>query len=49
MEIKKTAEFLKTNTNFNPKIVIFYTGINDSNIQHDEKFDIPWRESNFEK
>jgi hypothetical protein len=35
--------------NFNPKIVIFYTGINDSNIQHDEKFDIPWRESNFEK
>jgi len=35
--------------NFNPKIVIFYTGINDSSILHDEKFDIPWRESNFEK
>jgi len=35
--------------NFNPKIVIFYTGINDSNILHDEKFDIPWRENNFEK
>ena len=35
--------------NFNPKIVIFYTGINDSNVLHDEKFDIPWRESNFEK
>tara|TARA_Y100000741_G_scaffold344741_1_gene309599 strand:+ start:26 stop:1060 length:1035 start_codon:yes stop_codon:yes gene_type:complete len=35
--------------NFNPKIIIFYTGINDSNIMHDEKFDNPWRESNFEK
>jgi hypothetical protein len=35
--------------NFNPKMVIFYTGINDSNLLHDEKFDIPWRESNFEK
>ena len=35
--------------NCNPKIVIFYTGINDSNVLHDEKFDIPWRESNFEK
>ena len=35
--------------NFNPKIVIFYTGINDSSILHDEKYDIPWRESNFEK
>lgn len=35
--------------NFNPKIIIFYTGINDSNLLHDEKFDTPWRESNFEK
>ena len=35
--------------NFNPKIVIFYTGINDSSLLHDEKFDTPWRESNFEK
>jgi len=37
--------------NFNPKIVIFYTGINDSaRLQlHDEKFDHPWRESNYEK
>jgi len=35
--------------NFNPKIVIFYTGINDSDVLHDEKFDIPWRESNLEK
>ena len=35
--------------NFNPKIVIFYTGINDSNKSHDEKFDNPWRESNYEK
>ncbi len=35
--------------NFNPKIVIFYTGINDSNLLHDEKFDIPWRVSPYEK
>ena len=35
--------------NFNPKIVIFYTGINDSNLLHDEKFDLPWRESKYEK
>jgi len=35
--------------NFNPKIVIFYTGINDSDLFHDEKFDNPWRESAFEK
>ena len=35
--------------NFNPKIVIFYTGINDSDLSHDEKFDNPWRESAFEK
>ena len=35
--------------NFNPKIVIFYTGIIDSNLSHDEKFDYPWRESAFEK
>ena len=34
--------------NFNPKIVIFYTGINDSNLLHDEKFDLPWRESKYE-
>ena len=35
--------------NFNPKIVIFYTGIIDSSLSHDEKFDYPWRESAFEK
>ena len=35
--------------NFNPKIVIFYTGIIDSNLSQDEKFDYPWRESAFEK
>ena len=35
--------------NFNPKIVIFYTGINDSNILHDKKFDNPWRETYYEK
>ena len=37
--------------NFDPKIVIFYTGINDSVvfIDHNEKFDNPWRESDFEK
>ena len=35
--------------NFNPKIVIFYTGINDSDLSHDERFDNPWRESAFEK
>ena len=34
---------------FNPKIMIFYTGINDSNLLHDEKYDNPWRESTFEK
>ena len=35
--------------NFNPKIVMFYTGINDSDLSHDEKFDIPWRFSTYEK
>ena len=35
--------------NFNPKIVIFYTGIIDSNLSQNEKFDYPWRESAFEK
>ena len=35
--------------NFNPKIVIFYIGIIDANLSHDEKFDNPWRESTFEK
>jgi len=35
--------------NFKPKIVIFYTGINDSDLLHDEKFDIPWRFSSYEK
>ncbi len=35
--------------NFNPKIVIFYTGIIDSSLSQDEKFDYPWRESAFEK
>jgi len=34
---------------FNPKIVIFYIGIIDANLLHDEKFDYPWRESAFEK
>ena len=35
--------------NFNPKIVMFYTGINDSDLLHDEKFDIPWRSNAYEK
>ena len=35
--------------NFNPKIVIFYTGIIDSSLSHNGKFDYPWRESAFEK
>jgi len=35
--------------NFNPKIVIFYTGIIDSSLSQNEKFDYPWRESAFEK
>ena len=35
--------------NFNPKIVMFYTGINDSDLSHDESFDIPWRFSALEK
>ena len=35
--------------NFNPKIIIFYTGINDSDLLHDEKFDIPWRFTVYEK
>jgi len=35
--------------NFNPKIIIFYTGINDSDLLHDEKFDIPWRSTVYEK
>ncbi len=34
---------------FNPKIVVFYTGINDSDLLHDDKFDIPWRSSQYEK
>jgi hypothetical protein len=35
--------------NFNPKIVIFYIGINDSVYHKLNKYDNPWRESNFEK
>ena len=35
--------------NFNPKIVIFYIGINDSFYHKLNKYDNPWRESNFEK
>ena len=35
--------------NFNPKIVMFYTGINDSDLSHDEKFDIPWRSTAYEQ
>jgi lysophospholipase L1-like esterase len=34
--------------NFNPKIVIFYTGINDLTLS-DDMWDYPWRESAFEK
>ena len=30
--------------NFNPDYIIFYVGINDSNISQDIKFDNPWRE-----
>lgn len=35
--------------NFNPKYVIFYIGINDSNFNQNIKFDIPWREDFFSK
>ena len=34
---------------FDPKIVIFYTGINDSEYTKINKYDNPWRESTFEK
>ncbi len=35
--------------NFNPKYVIFYTGINDSTLLETSKYDIPWRQNNFSK
>ena len=35
--------------NFNPKYIIFYTGINDTHTNHPEKFDNPWREDTFSK
>tara|TARA_B110000971_G_C19947880_1_gene471892 strand:+ start:171 stop:1199 length:1029 start_codon:yes stop_codon:yes gene_type:complete len=35
--------------NFNPEYVIFYTGINDSNLLQPRKFDIPWREDRLSK
>ena len=35
--------------NFNPEYIIFYTGINDSNLLQPEKFDIPWREDRLSK
>ena len=41
MEIKKTAEFLKTNTNFNPKIgVILGTGLGGLVDEIDIKFSV---------
>ena len=35
--------------NFNPKIIIFYTGINDSVYHKMNKYDIPWRFTPYEK
>ena len=35
--------------NFKPEYIIFYTGINDSNLSHDQKYDIPWREDSLSK
>jgi len=35
--------------NFKPEYIIFYTGINDSSLFHDQKFDLPWREDTFSK
>lgn len=35
--------------NFKPEYFIFYTGINDSNLSQDQKFDIPWRDDIFSK
>jgi len=35
--------------NFNPDFIIFYTGINDSNLNQESKYDIPWREGIFLK
>ena len=35
--------------NFNPKIIIFYTGINDSVYHKMNKYDIPWRFTRYEK
>lgn len=35
--------------NFNPEYVIFYIGINDSNLNQDSKFDNPWREDYLSK
>ena len=45
MEIKKTAEFLKTNTNFNPKIgVILGTGLGGLVDEIDIKFSFSYDE-----
>ena len=35
--------------NFNPNFIIFYTGINDSNISQYEKYDLPWAEDDYSK
>ena len=35
--------------NFNPEVFIFYVGINDTLVTDVEKFDIPWRETKYEK
>ena len=35
--------------NFNPEYVIFYTGINDSNIGQSEMYDTPWREDSYSR
>tara|TARA_Y100000591_G_scaffold301166_1_gene295186 strand:+ start:13 stop:1059 length:1047 start_codon:yes stop_codon:yes gene_type:complete len=35
--------------NFKPEYIIFYTGINDSNLSQDQKYDIPWREDALSK
>jgi len=35
--------------NFKPEYIIFYTGINDSNLHHDQKYDLPWREDTSSK
>ena len=34
---------------FNPKVIIFYIGINDASLNQPDKYDTPWRETNIEK